>query len=109
MVNQPPLFKRQAAGRSSSLLQWRAIDPGDGRQNIATAVSTGLCPGVSVSVRCSRGEDQHHAAGTRLNSSHRCISYAVFCLKKKKKKNKNTKKKKKTHHSRKEQRLAIQR
>src|SRR5437762_11076554 len=25
---------------------------------------------------------------TRLNSSHRCISYAVFCLKKKKKKSK---------------------
>src|SRR5437764_14418121 len=25
---------------------------------------------------------------TRLNSSHRCISYAVFCLKKKKKTNK---------------------
>src|SRR5208337_5338147 len=31
---------------------------------------------------------------TRLNSSHRCISYAVFCLKKKKKK-KNIKFKKK--------------
>src|SRR5437879_11944398 len=32
---------------------------------------------------------------TRLNSSHRCISYAVFCLKKKKKKKKtqNTQKK----------------
>src|SRR5437762_7933841 len=28
---------------------------------------------------------------TRLNSSHRCISYAVFCLKKKKKKHKNHK------------------
>src|SRR5437762_5629438 len=27
---------------------------------------------------------------TRLNSSHRCISYAVFCLKKKKKVNKIT-------------------
>src|SRR5436189_4616639 len=27
---------------------------------------------------------------TRLNSSHRCISYAVFCLKKKKKKKTNT-------------------
>src|SRR5437762_6139775 len=27
---------------------------------------------------------------TRLNSSHRCISYAVFCLKKKKKKKKKT-------------------
>src|SRR5437879_9163009 len=26
---------------------------------------------------------------TRLNSSHRCISYAVFCLKKKKNKNHN--------------------
>src|SRR5437879_7141350 len=36
---------------------------------------------------------------TRLNSSHRCISYAVFCLKKKKKKKTNTyedKKKKRT-------------
>src|SRR5437763_11327039 len=37
---------------------------------------------------------------TRLNSSHRCISYAVFCLKKKKKKKKKrkikTKKKQKT-------------
>src|SRR5437764_8934540 len=35
-------------------------------------------------------EDLAHVAGqrdrksTRLNSSHRCISYAVFCLKKKK-------------------------
>src|SRR5436189_924260 len=28
---------------------------------------------------------------TRLNSSHRCISYAVFCLKKKKKKKKKIK------------------
>src|SRR5437763_5618636 len=27
---------------------------------------------------------------TRLNSSHRCISYAVFCLKKKKKQNSHT-------------------
>src|SRR5437762_4614279 len=27
---------------------------------------------------------------TRLNSSHRCISYAVFCLKKKKKKKQRT-------------------
>src|SRR5437762_14389719 len=31
---------------------------------------------------------------TRLNSSHRCISYAVFCLKKKKKNKKNKIKKK---------------
>src|SRR5437764_1829273 len=33
---------------------------------------------------------QRDRKSTRLNSSHRCISYAVFCLKKKKKKkNKN--------------------
>src|SRR5437763_10212321 len=33
---------------------------------------------------------------TRLNSSHRCISYAVFCLKKKKKKEKKRFSKKET-------------
>src|SRR5437879_9217880 len=30
-------------------------------------------------------EDEIDRKSTRLNSSHRCISYAVFCLKKKKK------------------------
>src|SRR5437762_7429310 len=30
--------------------------------------------------------EQGDRKSTRLNSSHRCISYAVFCLKKKKKK-----------------------
>src|SRR5437763_13071860 len=33
-------------------------------------------------------EDHGDRKSTRLNSSHRCISYAVFCLKKKKKKKK---------------------
>src|SRR5436189_4680403 len=28
-------------------------------------------------------EDERDRKSTRLNSSHRCISYAVFCLKKK--------------------------
>ena len=32
------------------------------------------------------GEKDADRKSTRLNSSHRCISYAVFCLKKKKKK-----------------------
>src|SRR5437763_13325467 len=31
-----------------------------------------------------RGRDPRDRKSTRLNSSHRCISYAVFCLKKKK-------------------------
>src|SRR5437763_5470936 len=55
------------------------------------------------------GEKRETALGdrksTRLNSSHRCISYAVFCLKKKKKKKKKMKKKstnkKKNNHVRK--------
>src|SRR5436189_3559908 len=34
-------------------------------------------------------ERQLDRKSTRLNSSHRCISYAVFCLKKKNKKHKN--------------------
>src|SRR5437762_11371829 len=33
----------------------------------------------------SRGPGGSDRKSTRLNSSHRCISYAVFCLKKKKK------------------------
>src|SRR5437764_14742137 len=43
----------------------------------------------SLSVTVSMGEDRmgRDRKSTRLNSSHRCISYAVFCLKKKKKKN----------------------
>src|SRR5438094_7500605 len=40
---------------------------------------------------------------TRLNSSHRTISYAVFCLKKKKKKKKNKKIKTKNSSKYKEQ------
>src|SRR5436189_3454871 len=46
------------------------------------AVNTGACE--------HRGEhrEQRDRKSTRLNSSHRCISYAVFCLKKKKKANK---------------------
>src|SRR5436189_1291032 len=36
-----------------------------------------------------RDRDARDRKSTRLNSSHRCISYAVFCLKKKKKKKNN--------------------
>src|SRR5437879_6983964 len=37
----------------------------------------------------ARRESTGDRKSTRLNSSHRCISYAVFCLKKKKKTTKN--------------------
>src|SRR5437763_11310357 len=35
----------------------------------------------AAAVKC---KEQRDRKSTRLNSSHRCISYAVFCLKKKK-------------------------
>src|SRR5437763_12276053 len=37
---------------------------------------------ISGSVNCA-GDQRQDRKSTRLNSSHRCISYAVFCLKKK--------------------------
>src|SRR5437763_12892644 len=47
--------------------------------------------------RSRRRRARHRSTGgdrksTRLNSSHRCISYAVFCLKKKKQKKKRKEK-----------------
>src|SRR5437762_6960593 len=44
---------------------------------------------VLVDVGEGRGCIEGDRKSTRLNSSHRCISYAVFCLKKKKKHNTN--------------------
>src|SRR5437764_3523957 len=38
-----------------------------------------------------RWQERRDRKSTRLNSSHRCISYAVFCLKKKKKKKQTNK------------------
>src|SRR5437879_11095155 len=40
---------------------------------------------VSVTSEGDRATGDADRKSTRLNSSHRCISYAVFCLKKKKK------------------------
>src|SRR5437762_10668268 len=53
--------------------QWKAMEP------MITSLAAHLA-------ECrSRGADTYHRdrKSTRLNSSHRCISYAVFCLKKK--------------------------
>src|SRR5437764_9831980 len=43
-------------------------------------------PGKNMIVFGSGSIVSQDRKSTRLNSSHRCISYAVFCLKKKKKK-----------------------
>src|SRR5436189_1550784 len=49
------------------------VVPGAGRRD-------GLPDAVAPAGGAARGDRK----STRLNSSHRCISYAVFCLKKKK-------------------------
>src|SRR5437762_10094978 len=53
-----------------------ALDTGGGRQVIELQNTKAL-----FFVKTLEGRDRK---STRLNSSHRCISYAVFCLKKKK-------------------------
>src|SRR5437879_9307903 len=47
-------------------------------------------PRSRVAGDAKRGSAPQERKSTRLNSSHRCISYAVFCLKKKKKTSRNT-------------------
>src|SRR5438094_6505403 len=49
--------------------------------------------GSDASPRASRRPGAADRKSTRLNSSHRTISYAVFCLKKKKKKHNKKKEK----------------
>src|SRR5437762_7422307 len=49
-------------------------------------LGSALVVGALLLVEIRFGEvDQRDRKSTRLNSSHRCISYAVFCLKKKNK------------------------
>src|SRR5437762_8888335 len=86
-----PLFPYTTLFRSADLAPIR-----DHREVARFALLDGAGGGLHVSFGtvCAGFGDEGvgHAAedrkSTRLNSSHRCISYAVFCLKKKKKKTK---------------------
>src|SRR5438094_6489251 len=55
-----------------------------------------FAPGVVGHIRREYGDRK----STRLNSSHRTISYAVFCLKKKKKKATNSSRKRQSQYAR---------
>src|SRR5437762_4498311 len=58
-----------------------------GSTGIGQQISIPHCRSLVVTrLRCAFGRSPKDRKSTRLNSSHRCISYAVFCLKKKKKK-----------------------
>src|SRR5436189_1553623 len=79
MIRRPPrstLFPYTTLFRSAARQRSSASAPTSPDRRRCT--SSGL---ITISSR----EDVDRKS-TRLNSSHRCISYAVFCLKKKKKK-----------------------
>src|SRR5437764_13426848 len=81
IIRQPPtstLFPYTTLFRSSALkLAIRACDLANVREDFLRLLDCGNF------VPC--GNFCLDRKSTRLNSSHRCISYAVFCLKKKKK------------------------
>src|SRR5437764_9621189 len=79
MLRPPPsstLFPYTTLFRSRALLRVR-LDKGLGGLRASTRARIRL----SGIIGAEYVEDRK---STRLNSSHRCISYAVFCLKKKK-------------------------
>src|SRR5437762_7980518 len=67
------------------------IESRNGKQEFSTVktdpkgryISQGLQPGGYRVTLLVNGVVKADRKSTRLNSSHRCISYAVFCLKKK--------------------------
>src|SRR5437879_11013795 len=55
-----------------------------GRRTRYAGTDTSVAPKITRNYFCVRSDVRRDRKSTRLNSSHRCISYAVFCLKKKK-------------------------
>src|SRR5437763_5642933 len=72
--------------RRSSDLPTRLLHPSQDRRQHSSRRRQGRLQPLPFPRRRRRGKDRK---STRLNSSHRCISYAVFCLKKKKEKKQN--------------------
>src|SRR5437762_5291720 len=69
----------EAAGRDGDEVVAFAPTSPEGRRVIPDALA-----GIPVELRLKALPGAHgDRKSTRLNSSHRCISYAVFCLKKK--------------------------
>src|SRR5437867_10758891 len=85
--------RRRRASRSSTIapmLTVRRARPGDAAMILALIRGLAAYERLSHEVKASTAQLRQHGFGrrdrksTRLNSSHRTISYAVFCLKKKK-------------------------
>src|SRR5437762_4143706 len=82
------LFRSSVPARASGSVGTVVLDGGDAvvvvvpgaGSVVVVVVVSGAGSAVVVVVVSGAGSDRK---STRLNSSHRCISYAVFCLKKK--------------------------
>src|SRR5437879_11158324 len=76
---RPPLFPYTTLFRSTRATAVRPVGPARsahiGRRGLPALCTDGVG---------GDGVPSEDRKSTRLNSSHRCISYAVFCLKKKK-------------------------
>src|SRR5438094_1632251 len=86
MLRRPPrstLFPYTTLFRSEGMLSETVIIRGANGDLINAYFARPLGPGPYPGMVLDR-------KSTRLNSSHRTISYAVFCLKKKNKKNRDT-------------------
>src|SRR5437763_8471270 len=81
MIRRPP---RSTLFPYTTLFRSRVSQVcGDARLAFCIKLITPGLRAVLVLLRVEPAEEDRKS--TRLNSSHRCISYAVFCLKKKKK------------------------
>src|SRR5437764_7996938 len=90
MIRLPPrstLFPYTTLFRSAETGAERCAAAGGDVHGRAAAASSAAAARTGDGEGFSVGGDRK---STRLNSSHRCISYAVFCLKKKKKKERYT-------------------
>src|SRR5437763_12809925 len=88
MIRHPPrstLFPYTTLFRSEIMNRGQS-NPGQLAEQTLHALNTTTGNSWSCSTREAFVRDRK---STRLNSSHRCISYAVFCLKKKKQRNKH--------------------
>src|SRR5688572_31630734 len=97
MIRRPPrstlfpyttLFRSSGGGHSDT----HHCGKGAGGGGTIIQSQPASASAAAAHAKQSARERARRSEGTRLNSSHSQISYAVFCLKKKKKKNKKTKK-----------------
>src|SRR5437762_8780290 len=93
MPRRPPtstLFPYTTLFRSFPCLRRLRNNQGNsqgGDVSLSRKFLKGFIVGAAILAGAFAGKAQtQDRKSTRLNSSHRCISYAVFCLKKKKKK-----------------------